>query len=426
MKTKFAIPYVLSLGGAAALLAACGGSQPPIGAPATSAQASSRNRIARRFPTTSSYQVLHRFGRHADPSHDYGGANPKSGLINVGGTFYGTTEAGGHGDNGVVYTIGATGTKKTLYRFLGLNSDGSDPEGDLLNVNGTLYGTTGFGGSCLAGTVYSISTTGTEKVLHSFCGSSYGNNPTSGLINVNGTLYGTEGQDNGGDVYSISTAGAYKVLYAFQGSGNGFGPYAALLNVNGTLYGTTLYGGGYCYSNGGCGSVYSVTTSGKEKLLYGFKGGSDGWFPFAGLVNVNGTLYGTTFLGGNSGCQNSGCGIVYSVTPSGTEKVLYRFTGGSDGGNPYSNLLAVNGVLYGTTYDGGTYGLGTVFSMSTSGREQVLYSFKGSDGAHPEPDSLIDINGTLYGTTHAGGFKRGCTTNENGNDGCGTVFALTP
>ncbi|MFZ0033078.1 MAG: choice-of-anchor tandem repeat GloVer-containing protein, partial [Candidatus Cybelea sp.] len=204
----------------AALLAGCGVlrqaqdyTQPPIGAPATSAQASRVDRFAHHFPTTLSYQVLHRFGRHANPSHDHGGANPKSGLINVGGMLYGTTEAGGYEDNGVVYTISTTGAKKVLYRFLGGDSDGSDPIGDLINVNGTLYGTTAGGGRCGPGTVYSISTTGTEKVLHSFCGSEYGNNPTSGLINVNGTLYGTEGQDNSGDVYSISTSGAYKVLY---------------------------------------------------------------------------------------------------------------------------------------------------------------------------------------------------------------------
>ncbi|MGC1986425.1 MAG: choice-of-anchor tandem repeat GloVer-containing protein [Candidatus Cybelea sp.] len=402
--------------------------QPAIGAPATSAKASRTDRVAYRFPTTSSYRVLHRFGRHANASHDRGGANPKSGLINVGGTLYGTTEAGGYEDNGVVYSISTTGVKKVLYRFLSGGSDGSDPIGDLINVNGTMYGTTSGGGSCGPGTVYSISATGTEKVLHSFCGSAYGNNPTSGLINVNGTLYGTEGQDNSGDVYSISTSGTYKVLYVFQGSGNGFGPYAPLLNVNGTLYGTTLYGGSYCPSNFGCGTVYSVTTSGKEKVLYSFKGApNDGWFPFAGLINVNGTLYGTTFFGGSPGCENNdGCGIVYSVTTSGAEKVLYRFTGGSDGGNPYSTLLEVNGTLSGTTSRGGTYGLGTVFSMSTSGSEQVLHSFNGSDGAHPDADSLIDVNGTLYGTTHVGGFKRGCTRDGNGTVGCGTVFALTP
>ncbi len=413
--------YAISSCVAAALLASCGASQAPIGAPATSAQASRAESVGHRFPTTLSYQVLHKFGPHPDALHDHRGANPRSSLIDVGGLLYGTAETGGYQNNGVVYSITTTGAKKVVYRFLGSPKGGNDPMGDLLNMNGTLYGTTAGGGTCYAGIVYSVSTTGTEKVLHSFCGSGYGNNPTSGLIDVNGTLYGTEGSDNRGDVYSISTSGGYKVLYAFQGSGNGFGPYAPLLNVNGTLYGTTLYGGTYCYGSGGCGAVYSVTTSGQEKVLYSFKGGpDDGSFPFAGLINVNGTLYGTTFLGGLPGCENNfGCGTVYRLTTNGTEKVLYRFTGGADGGNPVASLVEVNGTLYGTTAFGGAYGLGTVFSITTSGDEQVLHSFRGGDGSNPEAD-LLNLSGTLYGTTHDGGFKRGCA-----GKGCGVVFALT-
>jgi uncharacterized repeat protein (TIGR03803 family) len=83
-------------------------------------------------------------------------------------------------------------------------------------------------------------------------------------------------------------------------------------------------------------------------------------------------------------------------------------------------LLEVNGTLYGTTAFGGTNGLGTIFSFNASGGEQVLHSFGGSDGADPEAD-LIDVNGTLYGTTYRGGYEKGC-----GGKGCGTVFALTP
>ncbi len=370
------------------------------------------------------YQVLHTFGRHVNASHDHGGANPGAGLLDVDGTLYGTTETGGHGDNGVVYSISTTGAKKLLYRFRGRNSDdGSDPSGDLTDVNGTLYGTTENGGKCGMGTVYRLSTTGTEKVLHSFCGSEV--NPTGGVIDVNGTLYGsTTATTLGGSVYRISTSGVYKVLYRFpeHSHRDGGGPIGRLLNVNGTLYGVTAYGGSHCPGNAGCGTVYSVTMSGKEKVLYsfqGFDGASDGWLPLSGLIDVNGTLYGTTVSGGQSGCT-SGCGIVYSVTTNGTETVLYRFTGGSDGGNPAASLLEVNGALYGTTAHGGSADYGTVFSMSTSGGEQVLHSFGGSDGAYPHAD-LIEVNGTKYGTTHDGGFKSGCR-----GKGCGTVFELTP
>ena len=99
--------------------------------------------------------------------------------------------------------------------------------------------------------------------------------------------------------------------------------------------------------------------------------------------------------------------------------MLYRFTGGADGGNPNASLLEVNGTLYGTTAFGGSNGLRTVFSSSTSGGEQVLHSFGGSDGATPQA-GLIDVNGILRGTTLYGGFGSGC-----GGKGCGTVFALT-
>jgi uncharacterized repeat protein (TIGR03803 family) len=391
-------------------------------------------------PSSVSFQVLHRFGRHAQSSRDIGGANPDSALIDVDGTLYGTAMNGGKytpssecfsasgSGCGVVYSMSTTGTKKVLHYFLGLNSgDGDEPAYDLTDAKGTLYGTTQYGGACGSasfGTVYSLSTRGSEEVLHSFCGSGSGAAyPTGGVINVDGTLYGPAGPSQNGDIYSVSASGAYKVLYAFRGPnyGDGYGPRGSLLDVKGRLYGVTYLGGASSSSSEGYGMVYALTTSGKEKVLYSFKGAPDGWEPLSGLINVNGTPYGTTFAGGKSGCQNNfGCGIVYSITTSGSEKVLYRFKGGSDGGNPEASLLEMNGTLYGTTAFGGTNGLGTIFSFSTSGGEQILHSFDGSDGADPRTD-LTEVNGTLYGTTYRGGYEKGC-----GGTGCGTVFALTP
>ena len=177
---------------------------------------------------------------------------------------------------------------------------------------------------------------------------------------------------------------------------------------------------------GGCGTVYSISTSGVETVLYEFKGGSEGAYPRAPLIDVNGILYGTTGGGGNSGCA-FGCGVIYSVTTDGKYTVLYRFTGNSDGGQPDAGLIYVNGTLYGTTYEGGgssacSGGCGTVYSVSTTGTESVLHSFAGgSDGMNPTAP-LLDVNGTLYGTTVNGG---GLGCNEK-TDGCGTVFALTP
>lgn len=161
-------------------------------------------------------------------------------------------------------------------------------------------------------------------------------------------------------------------------------------------------------------------------LLYSFHGfGHDGAYPAAGVISVNGTLYGTTRVGGGHGCRfREGCGTVYRIKASGKETVLHRFKGGpADGEAPVASLLNVNGTLYGTTALGGTYGNGTVFAITKSGHETVLYSFKGEpDGAHPQAP-LLNVNGTFYGTTDAGGAYS-CSSYFGG--GCGTVFSITP
>jgi uncharacterized repeat protein (TIGR03803 family) len=164
-------------------------------------------------------------------------------------------------------------------------------------------------------------------------------------------------------------------------------------------------------------------------VLYSFKPDSkDGIFPSAGLDNINGTLYGTTKAGGGDGCLNSlGCGTVFSVTASGKETVLHRFNGGSaDGATPLASLLSINGTLYGTTAGGGADSNGTVFSITTSGKETVLHSFGGrsADGQDPVGD-LINANDTLYGTTRLGGSVY-CTFSYSYYFGCGSVFSLNP
>jgi uncharacterized repeat protein (TIGR03803 family) len=235
---------------------------------------------------------------------------------------------------------------------------------------------------------------------------------------VNGTLYGTSGGGaNGkGTVFSITPSGKEQVLYSFRGGTDGAGPAAGVTDVKGTLYGTTEGGGAYStYYVGPAGTVFSVTPSGKEKVLHSFGLGKDGIQPQAGLVEVKGTLYGTTGVGGSGACGRVGCGTVFSITPSGRETVLHSFNG-SDGQDPSATLLNVNGTLYGTTYIGGAYGCGTVFSITLSGYETVVYSFGGSsqDGCYLPRSGVIDVNGTLYGTTFIGGAH---------NDG--TVFSIT-
>ncbi|MGA8475583.1 MAG: choice-of-anchor tandem repeat GloVer-containing protein [Candidatus Cybelea sp.] len=369
------------------------------------------------------YSVLYSFkGRHHGD-----GADPIAGLIMVRGTLYGTTKEGGahckaSGGCGTVFAITTSGAETVLHSFGG-SPDGAGPYAGLIDVKGTLYGTTRRGGGCggqhVCGTVFAITTSGAETVLHSFGGYGDGAYPYAGLINVKGTLYGTTlsgGPEAYGTAFSITTSGTETVLHGFSGLGSGDGafPEAGLINVNGTLYGTT-YEGGARTDNG---TVFKVSTSGAGYTeLYSFNYGTDGAYPVAGLVNVNGTLYGTTIQGGANCGGTGGCGTVFKITASGKETVLHSFgLGSGDGAYPAADLINVNGTLYGTTDQGGANARGTVFSITTSGTETVLYSFKGGsgDGAYPVA-RLLNVKGTLYGTSGAGGAN-----------GYGTVFSLSP
>jgi uncharacterized repeat protein (TIGR03803 family) len=366
--------------------------------------------------------VLHSFGATGD------GAEPFAGLTYFKGTLYGTTEYGGANINGTVYSITPSGTETVLHSFTG-GGDGALPEARLIVLNGTLYGTTlqggdlGKHGACKGqeggfGTVFSITPSGKETIVHAFAGPPNGRFPQAALLNVNGTMYGTtcgggsiHGED--GTAFTITPSGDEHVIYSFQRSTGAPPSRGRFVDLKGTLYGTASGGGKY-----GEGAVFSLSTSGREKLLHSFndQGSSkDGAYPVGGLTAIKQTLYGTTEAGGYIGCNSygGGCGTVFSITPSGRETVLHSFIG-SDGEGPMATLLDVNGTLYGTTCCGGAYGYGTVFSITLSGYETVLYSFMGGqDGIAPE-SGVIDVNGTLYGTTESGGAY-----------GDGTVYSIT-
>src|ERR1700683_54626 len=153
----------------------------------------------------------------------------------------------------------------------------------------------------------------------------------------------------------------------------------------------------------------------KYSVVYSFTGGSDGANPFSGLVAVGGTLYGTTYFGG---ATNSG--TAYGLTPAGTETMLYSFQGGADGVNPWGGLTGVNGALYGTTLEGGSDNLGTVFEVTAAGVKTTLFSFTGGVAGSLPVSSLIQSGDELYGTTSAGGLGSSC-----GQPGCGTVFKIS-
>jgi uncharacterized repeat protein (TIGR03803 family) len=415
MKLPNAAGYSLSICTAVIMLAAC--SSTPSITPMQGRPAQDPNRVS-RFVTpgmrpTRSYKTLYRF---AGPPGD--GSYPSGALINVQSVLYGTTASGGSAcpnyGCGTVYRVSKSGVEKVLYSFTN-SPDGNAPVAPLTHVNGVFYGTTVYGGSGCSngcGTVYRVNRNGVEKVLYRFKGSPDGEAPGAGLIDVNGTLYGTTskgGSSDNGTVFSISTTGAEKVLYSFANLPDGAYPSAGLIEVHGELYGTTTFGGSSTCgvtSAPGCGIVFRISTAGSEDVLYRFEGNTDGAFPEAGLTDLNGTLYGTT---DDNGGYFVGFGVVFSITTSGAEKVLYQFLGGQDGANPDTSLIAVKGKLYGTTDYGGcssspSCGVGTIYEVSTTGVERALHRF-GYDYAATPSSALTNLKGTLYGTT--GGYYNG-------------------
>jgi hypothetical protein len=132
--------------------------------------------------------------------------------------------------------------------------------------------------------------------------------------------------------HSGATSSSYQIVYRFAGGTDGQKPQASLIDVNGTLYGTTTTGGAYCQESdgAGCGTAFSVATTGTENVLHSFGNGTDGTAPTSSLIGVNGTLYGTTAFGGGYCAADgaTGCGTVFSITPTGTEQGLHRFGSG--------------------------------------------------------------------------------------------------
>jgi uncharacterized repeat protein (TIGR03803 family) len=191
---------------------------------------------------------------------------------------------------------------------------------------------------------------------------------------------------------------------------DGANPEGALIEAGDLLYGTTIAGGtGSCRvgTAAGCGTIYSVNpATGAESVVYSFAGGADGEAPRGGLVDDNGIFYGTTYYGGVNGN-----GTIYSLNPlTGAESVVYRFKGAPDGSHPQSSMTLVNGILYGTTDQGGRDGTAFSFNLST-GAEAVLADVSGGPECGLIP--IDDTPGTLYGTESG-----------DGSSGAGGVYSV--
>jgi uncharacterized repeat protein (TIGR03803 family) len=362
------------------------------------------------------------------------GSSPSGVIQGRDGNFYGATSNGGQFNQGTVFRITPDGAETVLYSFAGGNADGANPTGDLVQgSDGNFYGATGSGGpgECpgiepvgyngppsTCGTLFKLTPDGAEMVLHFFSGGADGGQPTGSLVQgSDGNFYGTTSYSSG-TVFAITPQGEEAVLYSFPNYTNdGSTPSSLILGSDGNFYGTTFIGG-----NSNYGTVFRITPAGVETVLYSFLGGSDGELPSASLAEgSDGNFYGTTPFGGSSRD-----GTIFRITPSGEETVLYSFPGGTaNGANPYTALIqGDDGSFYGTTQAGGNEnsnpcggGCGSLFKFTPTGNETVLYLFAASmmDGALPAGSLVQGSDGNFYGTTSDGGQFDG-----------GTVFRITP
>jgi uncharacterized repeat protein (TIGR03803 family) len=330
---------------------------------------------------------------------------------------------------------------KVLHTFH--KSDGFGPVGALTrDAKGNLYGTTSGGGRGVCGgftcgTAFKLDGTGKQIWLHSFNGKS-GMGPEVGLLRDGaGNLYGTtiEGGDLAcaenslgcGTVFKLDKTGRETVLYKFRGDQDGWAADSpVVMDSAGNLYGTTERGGTSTW-----GTIFQVDKNGKETVLYSFMGGSDGCLPIGVIMDAAGNLYGVASQGGSESCSFGGDGVVFKLDTTGSFSVLHTFRG-SDGAIPASVLLLDSARnLYGTTAQGGSSmtcfnGCGTVFKVTSDGVETVLYSFCSLqnciDGERPVDGPLLrDSKGNLYGTTVFGGAYH----NNCNRDSCGVVFKLS-
>lgn len=352
-------------------------------------------------PAFKRVRVLHAF----DPTRDNDdGATPQSKLIAFGAKFYGTTWTGGalHGW-GTVYAIDSTGHERTLHSFLGGYSytDGANPYSGVTAVGNVMYGTTFAGGADNDGTVFSITTAGVEKIIHNFGANGDGYKPAGDLLYDKGVLYGTTTyggtncSGNCGTVFAVTGTGSERIVHSF-GDTDGARPYGGLIKIKRMLYGTTVLGGGY-YAGG---TVFAVSPNGHQfRTLHIFGYGADGSNPYGTLLLTHGSLYGTTEAGGTHRA-----GTIFKLGLDGSEKVLYSFTGTLDGARPLAGLIEVDGALVGTTSGGGGgCGCGTIFSVDFKGDEKTLHLFDGiHDGEYPE-DTLLLSGSYLFGTAWTGG-----------------------
>jgi len=319
------------------------------------------------------------------------------------GNLYGTTPWGGNSSNcysgcGTVFKITPTGAETVLHNFDGV--DGSYPSSGLtLGKDGNFYGTAFEGGPNDDGTIFKITKSGSLTTLYSFTNGADGGSPHAPPIQgTDGNFYGTtSGYAYRGTAYEITSSGIFTLLASLPGASS-----APLLQAtDGNFYGTTYNGGKHKR-----GTVFKIRPKGAMTIVYNFDL-THGAYPYGPVIQgSDGNFYGTTQYRGSNGE-----GVVFKLTPQGAITVLHNFPDPNyphDGLEPYAGLVqATDGNFYGTTYYGGTgvckYGCGVIFQITSTGAYTILYNFDRAHGEGPMSTPMQHTNGKIYGLTFGGG-----------------------
>jgi len=317
--------------------------------------------------------------------------------------LYGYAGGGTH-DGGLMFSLTTAGKLTTLYNFGATSTDGSNPVGapNYQTTTGDWYGITTTGGKPGHGTIFKLTSKNKESTLYAWSPyyiAHFSAEPSM-VLDSSGNLYGIDATNDegdggdGGQEFKVTSAGAIT-----QNIDCDEDPAAGPIIRGTTLYYTFTAGGDY-----GAGSIQTLSTGGVCTLLYSFTGGTDGGQPLGKLTqNTAGDLFGTTQSGGQYGG-----GVVFEVSTSGEESVLYNFCAladCADGGSPGGPLVMdTSGNFYGINSAG-------VYEVTPSGVESLIYADSalmqcGESYLYCAGYALvIDTNGNMYGINNGVVFK---------------------
>lgn len=305
--------------------------------------------------------------------------------------------------------------------------------------DGNLYTTTSGGGCDSNGAAFKITPSGKLTLLHSFNPGEDGSDPQSGLtLGTDGAFWGTTeayGAFSNGNIFTMTPSGTLTPLYSFCAQENctdGGNPIAPpVQGMDGNFYGMTVDKGDVficTYGNSGCGVIYRITPAGKYEVIHTFDQTNGANPDDALLLGTDGNFYGTTFYGGSINGVYNGNGVAFKVTPQGKYTPIYVFcaqAGCLDGGQPTAGLVqGTDGNFYGTTLAGGTHLYsnffgGTIFKLTPAGQYTVLYNFCNQPNC---ADGGNAIGGLIQATD--GNFYG--TAQVGGANGNGVIFQITP